>query len=240
MGWLRLSPRGRNILAVSFLIALVATMPLRMLFAIAGAEEFDIAARSIRGPVWWGAAEDLQAGPVRIGTVDVMLSPLHLFLGRARLDISRKKGMPDDIEGALTAGLASSGIDDVTGTLPMGGALAPLPVSAVEMQGVSIAFNGSRCVRAEGRVRALLSASVPGLNLSNGLTGEVRCDGSDLLVPLVSQSGSERIDLRIRGNGRYEGGMSVTTGDAAIAGALAGLGFVDVSGRQTLRVSGSL
>ncbi|MET0364327.1 MAG: type II secretion system protein N, partial [Sphingobium sp.] len=207
MGWLKLSGRARSILAVGFLIALLATLPLRLLFSLAGAEEYEIAARSIRGPVWWGAAEDLQAGPVRIGTVDVMLSPFQLLLGRARFDISRQKGQADDIVGALTAGIATRGVDDMTGTLPMGGALAPLPISAVEMHGVSIAFNGARCVRAEGRVRALLSAGVAGLNLANGLSGELRCDGTDLIIPLVSQSGSERIDLRLSGEGRYEGAM---------------------------------
>ncbi|HEX7855981.1 MAG TPA: type II secretion system protein N [Sphingobium sp.] len=240
MGWLNLSRRGRTILIIAFLLALVAAMPLRILFVLAGAEKFEIAARSIGGPVWWGVAEDLQAGPVRIGTVDVKLSPLQLLLGRARFDISRKKGLPDDIKGALTAGIATQGLDDMTGTLPMGGALAPLPISAVEMQGVSIAFNGSRCVRAEGRVRALLSAGMPGLNLSNGLSGELRCDGADLVIPLVSQSGSERLDLRLSGKGRYEGAMTVTSSDPVIAGGLGTLGFQAVGGNQLLRISGSL
>ncbi|HEX7874014.1 MAG TPA: type II secretion system protein N [Sphingobium sp.] len=240
MGWLNLSRRGRSIVAIAFLIALIATLPLRLLFSMAGAEEYEIAARSIRGPVWWGAAEELQAGPVRIGTVDVMLSPVQLLLGRARFDISRKKGLPDDIEGALTAGIATRGVDDMTGTLPMGGALAPLPISAVEMHDVSIAFNGARCVKAEGRVRALLSAGVAGLNLANGLSGEVRCEGADLVIPLVSQSGSERIDLRLSGEGRYDGAMSITTSDPVIAGTVGAIGFRPVGGNQVLRVSGSL
>ncbi|MFT3965010.1 MAG: type II secretion system protein N [Sphingobium sp.] len=240
MGRLHLSRRGRTILAVAFLIALLATMPLRLLFSAVGADEYEIAARSIRGPVWWGAAEELQVGPVRVGTVDVMLSPFQLLLGRARFDISRRKGLPDDIEGALTAGIAARGVDDMTGTLPMGGALAPLPISAVEMQDASIAFNGARCVKAEGRVRALLSAGVAGLDLANGLSGELRCDGPDLVIPLVSQSGSERIDLRLSGTGRYEGGMSIATGDPVVAAAVGAIGFRPVGGKQVLRVSGSL
>ncbi|MCE7797496.1 type II secretion system protein N [Sphingobium sufflavum] len=240
MRWLNLSPRGRNILAVALLLALVGAMPLRMLFALVDAGEMGIAARSVRGPVWWGAAEELQAGPVRIGTVDVMLSPLHLLLGRARLDIRRKKGLPDDIEGALTAGVATRGIDDMTGTLPMGGALSPLPVSTVEMQDVSIAFSGSRCVRAEGRMRAMLSAGLPGMDLANGLSGAVRCDGTDLLIALVSQSGVERIELRVDGAGRYRGGMTVAGGDPLVAVALGAAGFRPVGANQRLDVSGSL
>ena len=35
------------------------------------------------------------------------------------------------------------------------------------------------------------------LNLSQGLSGIVTCDRDALLLPLVSQSGLERIDLRL-------------------------------------------
>lgn len=238
--WLNLSPRGRIILAVAFLLALIATMPLRFLFMAVGAEDMGVAARSVRGPIWWGAAEDLQAGPIRIGTVDVLLSPFPLLLGRARFDISRKQGLPDDIAGALTAGIATRGIDDMTGTLPLGGALAPLPVSAVELQDVSIAFSGNRCVNATGRMRAILSARAPGLDLSNGLAGEIRCDGAELVIPLVGQSGVERIELRLDGEGRYHGTMTIATTDPALAGALGAMGFQAAGGNQQLRVAGSL
>lgn len=240
MSWLRLSPRGRVLLAIAFLLALIGTMPLRFPFALMDTQKTGIAARSIRGPIWWGGAEELQAGPVRIGTVDVMLSPLQLLLGSARFDISRKKGLPDDIEGALTAGIAMRGIDDMTGTLPLGGALSPLPVSAIAMQDVSIAFSGRRCIEAEGRLRALLSAGAPGLDLANGLSGDVRCDGADLLIALVSQSGVERIDLRIDGAGRYRGAMTVSGRDPALIAGLSAVGFQSVGSNQVLRVDGSL
>jgi len=238
--FLKLSRRGWTILGVAFLLALIGTMPLRFLFAIVGAGDMGVAARSVRGPMWWGAAEELQAGPVRIGTVDVALSPFPLLLGRARFEISRRKGLPDDIAGALTAGIATRGIDDMTGTLPLGGALAPLPVSAVEMQDVSIAFSGSRCVKATGRMRAILSAGAPGLDLANGMAGEIRCDGADLLIPLVGQSGVERIELRLDGAGHYRGTMTITANDPALALALGAMGFQSVGGKQQLRVAGSL
>ncbi|HEX7820238.1 MAG TPA: type II secretion system protein N [Sphingobium sp.] len=251
MGWLScfrlgLSRRGRNIMAVALLLALVGTLPLRLLLGVAGVEEMGLAARSVRGLVWWGTAEDVQAGPVRIGTVDVRLSPLPLLLGRARFEISRNLGvgqdgnLPDDIQGALTIGIASRGIDDMSGTLPMGGALAPLPVSAMALQDVSIAFSGARCVRAKGRMRALLSAGLPGMDLANGLSGEVRCDGADLLIALVSQSGVERIDLRVDAMGRYHGAMTVASSDPGIVLALGAAGFRSVGTSQILLVGGAL
>jgi general secretion pathway protein N len=232
--------RGRSLLAVAFLLALIGTMPLRFLLSVARVEDMDIAARSVRGPIWWGLAEDLQAGPVRIGTVDVMLSPFPLLLGQARFDISRRQGLPNDIEGALTAGVSTRGIDGMTGMVPMGRALAPLPVVAVEMQDVSIIFNGPRCVKAEGQMRALSSAGMPGLDLANGLSGEVRCDGADLFIPLVSQSGVERIDLRLDGEGHVRGAMTVSSSDPALTGALGAVGFRAVGGRQVLQVDTSL
>jgi general secretion pathway protein N len=240
MGWLRLSRRGRAIMAIALLLALIGSLPLRLAYSALGLSDLGIAARSLRGPVWWGGAEDLQAGGVRLGTVDILLSPWQLLLGRARIDISRKRGQADDIAGALSIGIATRGLDDMTGTLPLGVALAPLPISAFEMQGVSMAFSGDRCVRAEGRLRAFLSAGIPGLNLANGLSGDVRCDGPDLLIALVGQSGVERIELRLDGAGRYRGAMTVAVNDPSVAMALGAAGFRAVGASQVLRVDGSL
>jgi general secretion pathway protein N len=72
------------------------------------------------------------------------------------------------------------------------------------------------------------------------LSGAVGCDGDALLMPLVSQSGLEKINLRIWRSGRYVADMRVETGDAALAGALAKVGFADVGGARVLKVEGTL
>jgi general secretion pathway protein N len=79
-----------------------------------------------------------------------------------------------------------------------------------------------------------------GLDLANGLTGDARCDGGALLLPLASQSGQERIDLRIRADGAYEATMRIRTADPVLAGTLAGSGFQAANGEQVLRIAGSL
>lgn len=240
MRWARLI-RSRWAMAVAALIALIATFPLYIAASLLGLADIGVAARSLRGPVWWGAAEELQIGAVRLGTVDVMLAPLPLLVGRARIDISRDNDLPDDIAGALSVGLTARGIDDVTGAIPLGAAFAPLPVTAVNMYDVSIHFSGARCVRAEGRIRAHVAGVMPGgVDLANGLSGEARCDGEVLLIPLVSQSGTERIDIRLTGNGGYRATMTITAADPVTAAALGAAGFQGIGGNQVLRVDGHL
>ena len=240
LGWMRLSRRGWIICGVALAAALVAVLPLRLMAGLFGLADMGVAARSMTGPVWSGRAEDLQVGSFRLGTVDVMLSPIQLLAGRARFDIRRKQNAADDIAGALSTGFATRGMDDVTGTIPLGGALAPLPVTAMEMQDVSIAFSGTRCLHAEGRMRARFPAIVPGLDLDDGLSGEARCDGADVLIPLVSQSGVERLEIRLTGEGRYRATMTVAATDPAMAGALRAGGFRVVGRNQVLRVDGRL
>ena len=66
------------------------------------------------------------------------------------------------------------------------------------------------------------------------------CDGEALLLPLVSQSGLEKINLRIWRSGRYVAEMRVETADAALGDALAKAGFAGTGGARVLTVKGTL
>lgn len=232
--------RARLMLALAALLALLMTLPLRAVFGLLRLDEMGVAARALRGPVWWGGAEELQIGRVRLGSVDAFLSPLPLLAGRARLNIRRQLGAPDDIRGAVTVGWGSRGIDDVTGTLPLAAALAPLPVSSVDLDDVSVRFAGGRCVNAQGQVRARLMAVIGGLNLANGLTGTPRCDGAALLLPLAGQSGMERLEVRIAADGGLQATMRVRTSDPQLGAVLGASGFRAVGGEQVLRIDSAL
>ncbi len=128
----------------------------------------------------------------------------------------------------------------MTGSLPLGATLAPLPVSRATFDKFTGTFTGGRCSEAEGRVRMQVAALIAGLDLANGLSGEARCDGDALLIPLASQSGQEKLDLRIRADGAYEATMRIRTTDPALTGALAANGFQVAGGEQMLRVAGTL
>jgi general secretion pathway protein N len=233
---------GRARLAVWLMVlaALVAVLPLRAVFGMLRLDEIGVAARSLRGPVWWGGAEELQISGVRLGTVDVFLSPLELLLGKARLNVRRQNGAADDIAGAISVGWGLRGMENVTGALPLAAALAPLPVNSVELDNVSVRFSGKACVHAEGRVRARMMAVISGLNLSNGLVGEARCSGGALELPLASQSGMERLNVRVGADGRLQVTMHVRTSDPMLSAGLAANGFRAIGGEQVLRIDSAL
>ncbi|MGK2911896.1 MAG: type II secretion system protein N [Sphingobium sp.] len=235
-----LSRRAKLGLLLVLFLALVAFFPLRLAMGMLRLDRYAISARSVHGSLWWGQAAQLNVGDVSLGTVSAGLSPVQLLVGRARLDIWRKVGAPDDIEGALTAGFNRVGLDDVTGTVPMGAVLAPMPISAIAFTDVSAYFAGAECGHAEGRIKAFVSGDLPGLNLSQGLTGDVRCDGKAILLPLVSQSGLEKLNLRIGADGHYTAEMLVQSSDPALEQGLGAAGFGKDANGYALRIDGSL
>ncbi|KQN00686.1 type II secretion system protein N [Sphingobium sp. Leaf26] len=237
---LTLSRRMRIVLILALLLGLLLFLPMRVTLGLAGLERLGVAARDVRGSVWNGRIDQLMLGDMPLGSVRAGLSPVSLLMGRARFDIARRKGLADDVSGALTVGFGRIGVDDVTGSVPLGRTFAPLPVGSLMLDDVSAYYSGDRCGHAEGRVRARMAGQIPGLNLSQGLSGVVACDGDALLLPLVSQSGMEKISLRIWRSGRYTAEMRVETADPALATTLGQAGFANVGGAQMLKVEGRL
>lgn len=227
-------------LILLFALGFLILLPMRMALGMAGLERLGVAARDVQGTVWSGGIDRLMLGTTSLGSVNAGLSPVSLLVGRARFDIWRRNGAADDLSGALTVGFGRIGMDDVTGAVPLGRTFAPLPVSSFVMEDVSATFSGDRCGHAEGRVRAQMAGQFPGLNLSQGLSGVASCDGEALLLPLVSQSGLEKVNLRIWRSGRYVAEMRVETADATLGEALAKAGFADAGSVRVLKVEGTL
>ena len=237
---LTLSRRMRIILGLLLLLGLLLFLPMRVALGLAGLERLGIAARDVRGTVWSGRIDQLMLGEMPLGSVRAGLSPVALLVGRARFDIVRKQGLADDISGAVTIGFGRIGIDDATGIVPLGKSFAPLPIASLMLDDVSAYYAGDRCGHAEGRVRARMAGQFPGLNLSQGLSGVVACDGDALLLPLISQSGMEKVTLRIWRSGRYSADMRVETTDPTLAATLGQAGFAGADGVQSLKVEGTL
>lgn len=240
MSALRLTRRTRIALIALFALGLLLFMPMRIALGLAGLERLGVAAREVRGTIWNGRIDQLMLGTMSLGSLRASLSPISLLMARVRFDVARQTGAADDISGALTIGPGRAGVDDVTGAVPLGRTFAPLPVSSFVMDDVSAYFSGDRCGHAEGQVRAQIAGQFPGLNLSQGLSGTVTCDGDALLFPLVSQSGMEKVNLRIWRSGRYVAEMRVETADAALAEMLAKAGFAQSGGSRLLKVEGTL
>ena len=212
--------------AVLLLIAALIFMPLRAVIKVDG-----ISARKVDGNIWDGSLRDLRIGQVPVGDVNARLHFLPLLLMRARVSFSRGDApFAPGISGSVTRRLGGVSVDGVKATLPVNALFAPLPAENIELQDFSARFIAGRCADAGGNVRLTLGTSLPGLEISNGLLAKPRCDRGQLLIPLLSQSAMEHVDIRISGDGNYTATIFLEGDRAGQAGGLGLAGFQPVAG----------
>lgn len=236
------SRRARIGLLLFTLLAALAFFPLRVALDLAGTGASGANARQVRGTLWRGRIDGLALGSVNLGDVRAALAPLPLLVGRMRLDLWREAPQEggDALRGAWTAGFNQRGVDDVTGAVPVGGAFAPLPISVLEFDDVTVHFAGESCADAEGRVRARFSGRFAGLSLAQGLSGTAQCDGTAVLFPLVSQTGMEKLSLRLWRDGRYTAQIAIRGGRDADGVVLSGAGLKRRGGDYVLTLEGRM
>ena len=231
-------PLGRSLFFLSaFLFALVALFPLRLALDWLALDERGFAAREAKGSIWLGGLSEAQFGTVALGDLQASLRTLPLVIGRARVDLRREEG-PDRFEGGATVTRHGFGIEDLTARLELGSAFAPLPIASLDMSEVSARFVDGQCAAAEGAVKAGVAGEVAGLSLPGGLSGNARCDEGALLLPLVSQTGMEALNIRLFEDGRYEVELAVRPVDDAMRDRLIGAGFLLTGNGYALRASG--
>ena len=183
----------------ALLFSLAALLPLRFAVDRLGFAEKGLAAREAEGSVWRGGLAEARFGTIPLGDVATRLRAWPLLAGRARLDL-RQEG--EGLRGGLTVSRHGFGIDDLSGTLE-GPGLGSLPPPALDLADVSVRFGDGLCASAEGLVKARFAGDLGGVPLASGFSGEARCDGPALLLPLRSQSGADRLDVRMFADGRY-------------------------------------
>lgn len=237
-------PLGRGLFFLCvFLFALLALLPLRLAADWLGLGATGIAAREGVGSVWAGALHGTQYRDVQLGDLVTRLRALPLVAGRAHLDLRRGdavSGQPDRMEGAISVSRNSYGVGDVTARLPLSTQFAPLPITGIDLSGVSTRFAAGQCASAQGAVTVETSGSILGLPLPTTLTGNARCEGGALLLPLAGASGLERLDLRFTGADRYRATLSVRPADPALQLRLANAGFTAAGGVYSLSIEGRL
>ncbi|MGB5076369.1 MAG: type II secretion system protein N [Sphingorhabdus sp.] len=193
--------RSRTIFFAIFLLlgAVLAFLPLR---AILGGDH--ITARAINGTIWDGTIRDLRVGKLAIGDVNARLEILPLLLGRARISISRGDApFAPGITGSVTRRLGGFSLDLVNASLVDSSLLAPLPVENIVLEDFSARFIAGRCAETAGAVRLTLASTLPGLDMSAGMLARPRCERGKLLIPFVSQSAMEHLDIRLTADGQY-------------------------------------
>jgi len=185
----------------ALLFSLVALLPLRVALDALGFAEKGLAAEQAEGSVWLGALSGARFGTVPLGDVATRLRALPLLVGRARLDVAQEG---DGFRAGLSATRHGVGIDDATGRIEAGG-FGAVPPSTLELGDLSVRFEDGLCAAAEGMVTARLSGPLgPAAEVASGFSGQARCDGPALLLPLRSQSGGDRLDVRLFADGRYQ------------------------------------
>jgi len=220
-------------------LALLVFLPLRLALGLAGIGELGLSARQATGTVWGGTLTEARVGAVALGDLEARLSPLALLLGRARIELDGPGTLPGrTIRGAVTVARHGFGVDDLTAGLAAAALFQPVPVTALDLDEVSVRFADGECREAAGRVRATLGPGPAGLPLPPQVAGAVRCDAGALLVPLTGQAGAEGVTLRVQGDGRYRAELSLTPSDAGAAERLRTLGFVQAGGAWRLAAEG--
>ena len=219
-------------------IALFGLFPLRVALGMSDMERMGFTARQVAGTIWYGRIGSLHLRSQPLGTFEVQLDPFALLLGRISMEFERMEDPQGVLEGQLVAGL-SRGVKDASGRVATADIFAPLPIEALELQDVTILFRNGRCTEADGRIAPVMTAPVPGVQLT-GLTGSVSCDGPRARVQMVSSAGTERVEFYVNASGRYRGWLSVRTTGPGVSSALAMLGFRPSSQGMMLTVNGSL
>ena len=226
----------RTILFLGLLLfALVALIPMRLAMGWFGGA--DLSAREASGSIWFGTLKEAQFGPVALGDVRARLNVLPLFLGRARLNLSRE-GPDGSFEGAVSVSRHSFAVEDLTGQVRSGALFAPAPIGTLDFDDLSASFESGLCTSANGRVRATASGAIAGVPLAGVLAGDARCNEGTLLLPLASEAGLGQINLSIRGNGGYAIEIVIRQIDPSLAPALAAAGFQPGSGGYVRRIEG--
>lgn len=234
---IRMPMRRSLFFLAAFLFALVALLPLGLTLRWLGLDQRGFSAREAQGSVWLGIVREARFGSVPLGDLEARLRALPLVIGRARVDLDHS-GEGQGFEGGITVSRHAFGVDDVSATLAPGPVFALVPGAAFDLSDLSAHFANGACVSAEGLVKASLSGDAAGIPLPRTLSGNARCDGGALLLPLVAQSGMERLDLRLFEDGRYRVELLLRPADEAARQRLAAAGFTASGAAFALRAEG--
>ncbi len=227
---LRLTTRPSVSFIGMLVVALIVFLPMRLALGATGLADEGLSARRVGGTIWGGSLIEARFGAVALGDLRVSLSPFALLVGRARLAFEGVGAGGRPIAGTATISRHAMGIEGVTATLPAAGLFAPLPVTDLALEDVTVRFRDGVCEEAGGRVRATMSGEAGGLPLPPMMMGTARCEAGALLLPMTGQGGTEAVNLRIRPDGRYTADLVLTPGDPTAAARLEQLGFVAATG----------
>jgi general secretion pathway protein N len=216
--------------ALGLAAGLLLLLPLRL---APGLLATGIAAESVEGSLWSGQLRAARWHGLALGDVRVGVSPVSLLGGNLRFSLAGPA-----LQGSILRG-GTNGVAGLSGKLALGGGL-PLPIAGVSFDGVDAEFSGGACRRAAGQVRLVPAGALAAATGGEALSGAIRCDGAQLLLPLAM--GPARFDMRIDAGGRYRATIAIAIAGADPAGqsALLAAGFAPTPDGAVAILEGSL
>lgn len=221
-------------------VVLVAFFPLRLALDAADLPKLGLNARQVSGTIWDGRISDLTLDRQALGSFDVMLKPGPLLLGSGAMRFERVQDLQGPLTGTLLSGRSAHGVEGLSGRLATGNLFAPMPVEALEFSRVTVVFRNRMCVEARGQVTAVVGTRIGGLDLTQGLSGPVTCEGERVRARLASGGGREQVEFFLADDGRYRAFMTVRGVAPEVGMALSLLGFRGGPGGLTMTMSGKL
>lgn len=233
-----------TIFTILLLIAAIGVyfLPLRGVLSLAGLPESRFSTQKVTGTLWRGKMHGAKLGPFELGDLDSSVRFWPLLRGEFLMDVSRPAAGNDRGLVATIGRPEGNGflVQDATTRLILERQLAPLPTAIIDLDGVTIGFANGQCQMAQGKIRLSLDAMIPGLDLKNGFSGDVICDGDALILPLQSGSGKERLRVRVQANGFYRARLALANSDRFLTFLLPSLGFLATDDGYAIEIAGQL
>lgn len=227
--------------AAALALAALLLLPLRLALGWLDPDARHLVAAEVTGTVWRGSLRKAYWRGQPLGHVALGLQPLSLVSGVRRVRLTSETLSIDLLQGRVR------GLEDGDGELVLE-RLDGLPGLSlrISLQDAAMTFNGARCSRAGGVVRAELRLPTPLPELP--LTGQPSCqqhagagrlilvpDGTVAAVPVTIEA-----TLEIEADGRYRLQSLARTEDPATRLALQVAGFQDSPSGLSRIDSGSL
>ena len=238
----RLSGRSKLMLAALFVLALIATFPLRLALGWSDPGGRGITAREVAGSIWSGAIGDLRVGALPLGDVAAHLRPLPLLIGRREVHVERLAALAATPEFSANAagGEGWLSLREVQGQVPIGDAFGAIPASALGFRDFHVEMSGGRCVGAGGQVSLILSPFSELMPGAVALSGTARCSKNALYVPMTGPTGLERLFLRLEPDGHWRADLVLAGLPAEVAAPLLESGFAARPGGIGISANGRL
>jgi len=205
--------------SLTFVLALLVLIPLRMALGWSGAAQAGLSARQATGTIWSGRLAGAAYHGISLGDARVSLDIMGLGLRVAADGEARGRGT-----------LRASGVSHATAALPLARLAPGLPLKGeLRVEDLSVDFGKGACRKTRGRVALQdvrlggAGGPVPGLRLA----GQAGCREGRLVLPLTGEASGVAVEsmARLDGAGRYEVTTRLRATDPVVTAAAGGAGF---------------